>query len=176
MLRKLLVPLTVALLFAGPALALPTTYEIDAHIAGLDFSGGPLNEFQEGIGFATFDSPTVDGRAVLIDFELNILSQTFFEQDATDYPDAPLGTIQGGELVGVNFFGVNDNGAFLSIAETFVFSMQIARGGHIIAGQMFFREVGGGGGGGTTSPMPEPTAALVFAFGLTVVARRRSLI
>jgi hypothetical protein len=178
MLHKQMIPIASLLLLAGPALATSISYEIDAEIHGLDFGEGPVSIFEQGIGFATFEGPTEDGLSVLVDFEINILTQTFVEQDASGYPDEPLGTVVDNELVGIDFFGTNVNGAFLMIDSTFVFSMYLAESGHLVAGQLSFRPTPGGGGGasGGGAAIPEPSAALIFAAGIGVVARRRRVL
>lgn len=163
-----LTTLIASMLFAiAPAHATTMTYEIDAYLWGLDFDGGFVNEFDTGIGTATFEAPAPDGQALLIDFDMRILSAVFTEQDDFGFPDAPWATIEGGVLVGLSFSGFNDDGAFLNIDETFAFSVQWGPDGHIVQGVLGFRPVSGNFGASVT--VPEPTAALVFAIGLMTV-------
>lgn len=174
---KLLLSTALALLVASPAFALSVTYDIDAYLVGIDFGNGPVDQLFEDIGFATFEMPdSGSGEAVLSDFELNILGESFYETDDWYFPNAPTGAVKGGELVGVQFRGRNENGALLWTNGTFAFSMQIKWGGHFVACELFFDEADGGGSGGGATPMPEPSAALVFAAGLATIARRSRLI
>lgn len=174
---KLLVSLALALFVASPAFALSVTYDIDAYLVGVDFGNGPVNQYYDDIGFATFEMPdSGDGIAVISDFEMNVLGESFVETDDWFYPDSPTGTIEGGELVGVDFLGRNGSGAMLYTTGDFAFSLQLKWGGHVVGGTLYFNDPSSGGGGGGTTPMPEPSAALVFAAGLTLVARRRSLL
>jgi hypothetical protein len=175
-LAQLAILTSLSLLLATSAFAYSVSYEIDAYLNGIEFDGGWVNEFQEGIGSATFDAPASDGPALLVDFEIDILGEIFNEQDDFDFPDAPWATIEDGALVGISFSGVNDNGAYLNVDETFAFSMQLGSSGHIVTGLLEFREIGGAGGsgsgGGSGASVPEPGAALVFALGLFVTAPR----
>jgi hypothetical protein len=133
-LLKLIALITAMLAVVSPAHASTITYEIDAYLFGLDFDGGAVNEFQQGIGSATFEAPTPDGLALLIDFDIEILSATFTEQDDLNFPGAPLATIEDGVLVGIDFSGFNDTGAFLTVDQTFAFSVQWNPTGHIVSG------------------------------------------
>ncbi len=155
-------------ILTAPAHANMMSYDIDVHLVGVDFGEGFVNEFREGVGSATFDAPASDGLALLVDFDIQILSAVFTENDDLDFPDAPWATIEGGEMVGIDFSGVNGVGAILRIDDTFAFSVLWSRTGHIVRGSLDFRRTSGD----FTSVVsaPEPSAGLVFAIGLVVVA------
>jgi len=153
---------------AATAHANTMTYDIDMYLTGLDFDDGIVDEFQEGVGSATFELPALDGRALLVDFDMRILSTVFTEQDDLDFPDAPWAKIENGELVGISFSGINDVGAILTIHDTFAFSVYWTRSGHIVSGALDFRPVSDEFA--AVANTPEPDAGLVFAIGLIVVA------
>ncbi len=173
-LLKLTILIASMLFVIAPAHANTMTFEIDAYLFGIDFDGGFVNEFQEGIGSATFEAPAPDGLALLVDFDIEILSAVFTEQDDLNFPGAPWATIEDGVLVGIAFSGFNDAGAYLTIDETFAFSVHWNPTGHIVSGVLGFRPVDTNVSAATG--VPEPSAGLVFAIGFIAVSpwlRRR---